>query len=262
MIGAARICEIESQEGVRDLRRQPETSMRKGVADRRLIKMSGITKDYYLGKTVVPALRGIDLDIEEGEFVAVWGPSGSGKTTLLNLMGAIDRPTCGSLFISNQDVASLTDSQQSEFRNRCVGFVFQNFNLIPVLSALENIMLPLQIRGVSFRDARERAIACLDDVGLSPFAKHRPDNLSGGQKQRVAVARALATEPALVIADEPTANLDTETSKRIVGLLRELNERNSTTFVFSTHDQRLLDQVRRLIRLEDGTIVDGGNGNA
>jgi len=224
-----------------------------------LIEMKEIKKDYFLGETTVHALKGIDLTIESGEFVAVWGPSGSGKTTLLNLIGAIDEPTQGNLLIKDNEVALLSDDQRTELRNRFIGFIFQNFNLIPVLSALENVMLPLQIRGKSMLGVREKALECLEDVALSDFINNRPDKLSGGQRQRVAIARALVTDPSLVIADEPTANLDSETSRRIIGLMRDLNEKEKTTFIFSTHDPRLLNQVGRLIRLEDGRILNGEN---
>jgi len=223
-----------------------------------LTEMIDIKKDYFLGETVVHALRGIDLTIDKGEFVAIWGPSGSGKTTLLNLIGAIDQPTSGQFYIEGQEIKRLSDNKRTELRNRSIGFIFQGFNLIPVLSALENVMLPLEIRGASFSKAKEKALWRLDEVGLSDFVSHRPDKMSGGQQQRVAIARALVTGPSLVIADEPTANLDTGTSKKIIGLMRNLNEKEKTTFIFSTHDQRLLDQVKRLIQLEDGKILDGG----
>ena len=224
-----------------------------------LIEMRDIKKDYLLGETVVHALRGVDLSIDKGEFVAIWGPSGSGKTTLLNLIGAIDEPSSGELLIEGQEVIELSDNKRTELRNRSIGFIFQGFNLIPVLSGLENVMLPLQIKGTSSSEARNRALSHLDEVGLSDVAKHRPDKMSGGQQQRIAIARALVTNPSLVIADEPTANLDSDTSRNIIGLMRNLNERKNTTFVFSTHDQSLLDQVGRLVRLEDGSIVDGGD---
>ena len=224
-----------------------------------LIEMKDIKKDYLLGETVVHALRGVDLCIEKGEFVAIWGPSGSGKTTLLNLIGAIDEPSAGKLFIDGEEVIQLSDNRRTELRNRSIGFIFQGFNLIPVLSALENVMLPLQIKGTSFSEARDRALSRLDEVGLSDFIRHRPDKMSGGQQQRVAIARALVSDPSLVIADEPTANLDSDTSRKIIGLMRNLNEKEITTFIFSTHDQRLLDKVGRLVRLEDGRIVDGGD---
>lgn len=224
-----------------------------------LIEMTDIKKDYYLGETVVHALKGINMTIDKGEFVAIWGPSGSGKTTLLNLVGAIDEPSKGKLFIEGQEVAILSDNRRTDLRNSSIGFIFQGFNLIPVLSALENVMLPLEIRGTSLSEARSKALKRLDEVGLSDFVSHRPDKMSGGQQQRVAIARALVTGPSIVIADEPTANLDSDTSRSIIGLMRNLNEKEKTTFVFSTHDQRLLDQVKRLIRLEDGKILNGGD---
>ncbi len=223
-----------------------------------LIEMMHIKKDYQLGETVVHALRGIDLQIERGEFIGIWGPSGSGKTTLLNLIGAIDDPTEGRLLISDTDIHTLSDNKRSELRNQTIGFIFQSFNLVPVLSALENVMLPLQIQGVSTRAAKAKALSRLTDVGLRDFTNHRPFKMSGGQQQRVAIARALATDPSLVIADEPTANLDSGTARTIITLMRELNEKDDTTFLFSTHDQRLLDSVKRLVRLEDGRIVEGG----
>lgn len=224
-----------------------------------LVEAIDIKKDYHLGETVVHALRGVDMTIDRGEFVAVWGPSGSGKTTLLNLIGAIDEASAGQIFIDGQEIALLSDNKRTELRNRSIGFIFQMFNLVPVLSALENVMLPLQIKGDSSSESRKKAIHRLDEVGLSDIVHHRPDKMSGGQQQRVAIARALVTDPSLVIADEPTANLDSDTSRKIVGLMRDLNEKGGTTFIFSTHDQRLLDQVGRLVRLEDGKILEGGD---
>ena len=223
-----------------------------------LIEMEKIRKDYFLGETVVHALQGVDLQIDKGEFVAIWGPSGSGKTTLLNLIGAIDEPSTGDLVIAGREVRSLSDNQRSELRNDTIGFIFQGFNLIPVFSALENVMLPLQIKGVSSGEAKAKALNRLQEVGLGDLIRHRPFKMSGGQQQRVAIARALVNDPSLVIADEPTANLDSETARMIIALMRELNDKEETTFIFSTHDQRLLDQVKRLVRLEDGRIVDGG----
>ena len=224
-----------------------------------LIEMKDIRKEYRLGETTVPALRGIDLFIDKKEFIAVWGPSGSGKTTLLNLIGTIDEATSGDFFIDGRKINALSDNHRTEMRNRMIGFVFQHFNLIPVLSALENVMLPLQIGRMSTRKAKEAAGRRLADVGLEEYMTHPPDKLSGGQRQRVAIARALVTSPSLVIADEPTANLDSGTSRQIIGLMRELNRQEETTFVFSTHDRRLLDKVNRLVRLEDGKITDGGH---
>ena len=222
--------------------------------------MQNITKDYYLGETVVQALRGIDLQIDKKEFVAVWGPSGSGKTTLLNLIGAVDAPTTGDLTIAGKNVRSLTDDQKSEHRNATIGFIFQGFNLVPVLSALENVMLPLQIKGASASVARKQAMLRLEEVGLTELANNRPAKMSGGQQQRVSIARALVNNPSLVIADEPTANLDSRTAHMVIDIMRELNEKDEITFIFSTHDQRLLDKVRRLIRLEDGKIVNEDPG--
>jgi putative ABC transport system ATP-binding protein len=190
--------------------------------------------------------------------VAVWGPSGSGKTSLLNIMGLIDAPTFGHLSVAGQEVDGLAEAALAEIRNRRIGFVFQNFNLLPVLGALENVMLPLQIRGVNEKEARRRAAARLERVGLGGLMDRRPDKMSGGQRQRVAIARALICEPSLVLADEPTANLDSETALRIIGLMRELCERESVTFVFATHDTRLLDSVDRRVRLEDGRVADQG----
>ena len=223
-----------------------------------LIEMQNIHKTYRMGETLVQALRGITLSIDAGEFIAVWGPSGSGKSTLLNLIGAIDDPdpSSESYRLQGQDIFSLSDNQRSEMRNRNIGFIFQQFNLIPVLSALENVMLPLQIQGVPTPKAREAALRRLEQVELKDFIDHRPDKLSGGQQQRVAIARALVTHPSLVIADEPTANLDTKTAMVIVSIMKELNRQEKTTFIFSTHDQRLIDHVDRLIHLEDGCIVE------
>ena len=221
-----------------------------------LIQMKKVTKDYRLGETIVHALNGINIEINVGEFIAVWGPSGSGKTTLLNLIGTIDEPTSGYLSFNEQEISRLSDDEKSDLRNKSIGFIFQNFNLIPVLSALENVMLPLQIQGLSNAEANRIAMYRLEQVGLSDFVKHRPDKLSGGQQQRVCIARALVTNPSLVIADEPTANLDSDTAMRIVELMRDLNNNEKTTFIFSTHDQRLLSKMNRLVRLVDGVIMN------
>ncbi len=225
-----------------------------------LIGLEQVWKYYPLGDTRLAALQGIDLAVDEGEFVAVWGPSGSGKTTLCNLIGVVDEPTSGRVVVNGRDVGLLTDDERSDHRNRSVGFIFQMFNLIPVLSALENVMLPLNLRGEPSRDSRRRAMALLEELGLAETAGQRPDKMSGGQRQRVAIARALVTEPPLVIADEPTANLDSDNARRIVGLMRDYNHSRGTTFIFSTHDQRLLERVDRRIRLEDGRIAEDGRG--
>ncbi|MEJ2037880.1 MAG: ABC transporter ATP-binding protein [Desulfosarcinaceae bacterium] len=216
--------------------------------------MNQVTKTYAMGATDVRAVDGVDLEIEKGEFISIWGPSGSGKTTLLNLMGVVDVPTSGQIRLDGRDLGRLSDNKCCELRNRFIGFIFQRYNLIPVLSALENVMIPLQIQGVSAGPARQKARQRLEMVGLSAVAYHRPDKMSGGQQQRVAVARALVTDPPLVIADEPTANLDSDTALGLIDLMRTINREQGTTFVFSTHDQRLLDHVQRRIRLQDGRI--------
>ncbi|HET7319566.1 MAG TPA: ABC transporter ATP-binding protein [Nitrospirota bacterium] len=220
-----------------------------------ILEFKNVRKDYRLGETVVHALRGVDLSVGKGEFIAVLGASGSGKTTLLNLAGAIDDPTDGEVVIDNRDISRLTDNQKAELRNGTIGYIFQTFNLVSVLTALENVMLSLQIRGGKMSKIRESAADRLDEVGLADYMHHRPDKLSGGQRQRVAIARALVTRPMLILADEPTANLDHETAQSIIDLMRELNERQKATFVFSTHDQRLIDRVKRVVRIDDGRIV-------
>jgi len=220
-----------------------------------ILEFQNVKKDYRLGETTVHALRGVDLAVQQGEFAAILGTSGSGKTTLLNLAGAIDDPTEGRVSINGQDISRLTDNQKADLRNRTIGYVFQNFNLVSVLTALENVMLALQIRGGSLSTIRTEAAQRLDEVGLADFLHHRPDKLSGGQRQRVTIARALITRPLLIFADEPTANLDHETAQAIIGLMKELNERENVTFIFSTHDQRLINEVKRVVRLEDGKIV-------
>lgn len=220
-----------------------------------ILEFQKVKKDYQLGETTVHALRGVDLTVEQGEFIAVLGTSGSGKTTLLNLGGAIDDPTDGRVLINGQEVALLSDDRKAELRNHTIGYVFQNFNLVSVLSAIENVMLALQIRGGVSSVIREEAAHRLDEVGLADCMHHRPDKLSGGQRQRVAVARALITKPSLIFADEPTANLDHQTAQSIIELMKELNEKEKATFIFSTHDQRLINEVKRVVRLEDGRIV-------
>lgn len=219
-----------------------------------LLELTNIRRHFALGATTVQALRGVDLAIAHGESVAIWGPSGSGKSTLLNLLGLIDTPNDGTLHFAGQDVHALADDELTDWRNRKIGFVFQGFNLMPVLTALENIMLPLQIGGIATGVAKKRAADWLAQVGLERFAASRPDKLSGGQRQRVAIARALVIEPMLVIADEPTANLDSENSRAIVDLLQKMNHETGVTCVFSTHDPRLLEHVPRHVRLVDGLI--------
>ncbi len=217
------------------------------------VKVVDVTKTYELGRTSVPALRGVSLDVEPGEFMAVAGPSGSGKSTLLNVMGCLDHPSSGQVFIQGQDVLSLDDDALSDLRSRKIGFIFQTFNLIPVLSALENVEFPLLFRGGN-HGGRERARRALLEVGLEGFSRHRPDELSGGQRQRVAVARALVTDPVIVLADEPTANLDSKTGEAIIDLMLEINRRDGTTFIFSTHDPQVMVHARRVVRLHDGRL--------
>jgi putative ABC transport system ATP-binding protein len=219
----------------------------------RSVRVQGVTKDYRLGSTTVKALRGVTLGVEPGEFIAVAGPSGSGKSTLLNLMGCLDRPTEGRVLVADRDVATLEDDALSDLRARMIGFIFQTFNLIPVLSALENVEFPLVIQG-GRRNGRSRAMRALEEVGLADLAHHRPDELSGGQRQRVAVARALVTDPVIVLADEPTANLDSATGEAVISLMVDLNRRDGTTFIFSTHDPKVMAHAHRVVRLADGRI--------
>ncbi len=220
-----------------------------------LLQLDDVHKEYTSGSVIVPVLNGINLAIARGEFVAVDGPSGSGKSTLCNLLSLIDQPTTGRVVFDDSDTRKLSDDELSTLRGKSIGIVFQSFNLVPVLSALENVMLPLQILNVSGRVAKDEAFRCLSEVGLERFTTNRPSELSGGQQQRVALARALVTSPALVVADEPTANLDTETALEIIGLMRAINGSSDTTFVFATHDNRLLTSVERIISLRDGAIV-------
>jgi putative ABC transport system ATP-binding protein len=222
------------------------------------VRVCNVTKDYALGRTTVRALRGVDLHVEPGELISVAGPSGSGKSTLLNLIGCLDHPTSGRVVIGEQDVATLGDDALSDLRAEKIGFIFQTFNLIPVLSALENVEFPLLVRSSAGRgrtgSVRERALQALDEVGLAEFARHRPDELSGGQRQRVAIARALVTDPVIVLADEPTANLDSATGDAIIELMQQINRRDGTTFIFSTHDPKIMARAQRVVRLADGRI--------
>jgi putative ABC transport system ATP-binding protein len=221
-----------------------------------LVELRQVVKQYQLGESLITALKGVNVSIHPGEFVAVWGPSGSGKSTLCNLVGLLDTPTSGTVLFQGHDAAALSDDARSEARNRAIGFVFQGFNLVPVLSALENVMLPLQIGRRNARASQEAAQRRLADVGLASFGAHRPAKLSGGQQQRVAIARALIANPLLVVADEPTANLDSENAHRIIDLMREISHKEGTTFVFSTHDERLLDRVDRRIMMRDGELIE------
>lgn len=220
------------------------------------IEINQVTKDYPLGKTVVHALKGITLSIKAQEFTTISGPSGCGKTTLLNLIGGMDVPTSGELSIDGQPISKLNDRQLTQLRLEKIGFVFQSFNLIPVLDVFQNIEFPLLIQGSkSKKDRMQRVDALIERVGLSSQRHQRPSELSGGQRQRVAVARALVTEPAMVLADEPTANLDSETGLSIIELMKDMNKTLKTTFVFSTHDPNIMAHATRIIRLKDGLVV-------
>jgi putative ABC transport system ATP-binding protein len=220
-----------------------------------LIRIENVSKDYFLGKEKVTALRDVTLSIDKGGFLAIAGPSGSGKTTLLNLIGCIDTPSSGRIYLDGFDVGGKTTDELADLRARTIGFVFQTFNLLPVLSAEENVEYPLlQLKGLGRNERRERVARYLDIVGLRDFTRHRPNQLSGGQRQRVAIARALVIHPKIVLADEPTANLDHKTGKDILCLMKKINHTAGTTFIFSTHDRKVIDMADRLIRIEDGEI--------
>lgn len=220
-----------------------------------LVQAAGLKKDYRLGELVVPAIRGVDFSIEAGAFVCFVGPSGSGKTTLLNLIGCLDRPSSGSLKVLGIEVGGLDRREAAAFRGDHIGFVFQDFNLIPVLTAYENIEFPLiMVQHWPAPKRRERVQSLLAAAGIAEQAGKRPDQLSGGQKQRVAVARALVTQPKLVLADEPTANLDHDTAYRIIELMRRLRDEFGTSFLFSTHDPKIMGEAERTYELEDGRL--------
>jgi putative ABC transport system ATP-binding protein len=221
-----------------------------------VVRIEHVYKDYLLGEQKVQALKDITLSIEPGVFLAIAGPSGSGKTTLLNLIGCIDTPSSGKIYINDQDVSGRTPDQLADLRNRTIGFIFQTFNLLPVLSAAENVEYPLLQRSDVSRAERQKRVAYfLDIVGLAKYAHHRPNQLSGGQRQRVAIARALAIRPAIVLADEPTANLDHKTGEEILNLMKQINRSFKTTFIFSTHDKRVIAKADRLVRIDDGEIL-------
>jgi putative ABC transport system ATP-binding protein len=217
--------------------------------------MRGVDKTYRVGSVDVEALKGISLDIEPGRFTVVIGPSGSGKTTLLNLVGAIDAPTAGTVELCGQDLGSLSDDALSAFRAHHVGVVFQGFSLMPVLSAYENVEYPLLLVGMGAAERRERTLAMLEAVGLSYWRDRRPNELSGGQKQRVAIARALVKQPDVVLADEPTANLDSRTGASIIELMHDMQAKFNTTFIFSTHDPQLMSHSDRTFTVKDGRLV-------
>ncbi len=225
------------------------------MAEKTIIRLEQVSKNYHLGKVEVPALRSVCLEIHAGEFTALIGASGSGKSTLLNMIGCIDQPDSGQVWIDGVDVLSLSDDLKSDLRNQKIGFIFQSFNLVPVLSVFENVELPLLINPmISSKERKKRVLEAISDVGLEALAANLPDQLSGGQRQRVAIARALAGHPLLVLADEPTANLDSETSIKIIDLMLSLNSRKKITFLFSTHDERVTSRVSRIVHIKDGVV--------
>jgi len=220
-----------------------------------VVRIEQATREYTQGESKVYALNQVDLEIQPGEFTALCGPSGSGKTTLLNLIGALDRPTSGSVFVEEVELSALSDSERADFRLQKIGFVFQAFNLIPVLSAVENVEFVMQLQGISKSERRKAALETLAEVGLSGMEHRRPGQLSGGQQQRVAVARAIVNTPKLVLADEPTANLDSKTAHALIELMARMNSEHGVTFIFSTHDPLVMESAKRLITLQDGKII-------
>ncbi|MDK1080537.1 MAG: ABC transporter ATP-binding protein [Anaerolineae bacterium] len=218
-------------------------------------KLTDVTRIYKIGEVETRALNGISMTIEEAEFTALVGPSGSGKTTLLQLIGCLDKPTAGKIIINNEDATKLNRNQRADLRKGTIGFVFQFFALIPTLTAYENVELPLLLNGKNTTERKGRVMDLLESVDMLSHTHHRPDQLSGGQQQRVAVARALSTNPKIILADEPTANLDTKNGEQIMNIMQKLNQDTHTTFVFATHDPRVIKYAKRVITLEDGVIV-------
>jgi len=220
-----------------------------------VVKMENVVKNYRVGKVEVPAIRGMTFSIEKGDFAAIAGPSGSGKTTMLNLFGCLDKPTGGKVFIEEHDIITLKPDQLADVRNEHIGFIFQSFNLIPVLTAFENVEFPLILLKKDGPRARQKKVMdMLATVGIAELANRRPNEMSGGQQQRVAIARALVKQPDYVLADEPTANIDTKTGHEILDLMEDMNKKLGTTFVFSTHDPKVMEHARRLIHIRDGQI--------
>jgi putative ABC transport system ATP-binding protein len=223
-----------------------------------IVKLEGVTKDYGQGNVIVHALRGVDLTIQKGDLAAVAGPSGSGKTTLLNVISGLDTPSAGRVWVDGKEVTKMSRSRLSKLRLNRIGFVFQAYNLIPVLTAYENAEYVLMLQGMPAKERRERIMGLLKQVGLEGMEKRFPRELSGGQQQRVAIARAIAAQPALVLADEPTANVDSKTAAALLDLMERLNEERQATFLFSTHDQNVMKRSKRLILLKDGMIDQNG----
>jgi putative ABC transport system ATP-binding protein len=220
-----------------------------------VVKIENVTRVYKIGKLETRALQGVNLSIASGEFTSLVGPSGSGKTTLLQMIGCLDQPSSGRVLVNGKDVTTLNRNQRADMRRANIGFIFQFFALIPTLSAYENIEMPLLLNGQGVNERKERVMELLKAVDLLDRARNRPDQLSGGQQQRVAIARALAPRPALILADEPTANLDTENGKQVMDLMQKLNKETGVTFVFATHDPRVISYAERVVTLEDGLIV-------
>ncbi|HKL13967.1 MAG TPA: ABC transporter ATP-binding protein [Halanaerobiales bacterium] len=227
-----------------------------------LLKLDNVKKTYHQGKIDVPAIRGISLEIEEGEFTTIFGPSGSGKTTLLNIIGCLDKPTAGEIYYNEtKKLSELSKNELSDFRRYNLGFIFQGHNLIPVLTAFENVEFAIRIIDeMTKEERRKKVLDILDSVGLGGLEDRRPNELSGGQKQRVAIARALVKNPKLVLADEPTANLDSETSEEVLDIMLKMNQKLGTTFIFSTHDPQVMKYARRLIEIRDGKVTTDQRG--
>ncbi|MBN1798335.1 MAG: ABC transporter ATP-binding protein [Spirochaetales bacterium] len=225
-----------------------------------MVKADNVKKDYTIGKVVVHALRGVTIDVEQGEFMSIAGPSGSGKTTLLNLIGCLDTASAGEIYIDGQAVSGRSKNELALLRREKLGFVFQSFNLIPVLTAIENVSFALSLLGLDSDTVQKKSMQIMEEVGLKGLEKRFPNELSGGQQQRVAIARALVKDPGIVLADEPTANLDSNTGKDILKLMEELNKKHKTTFIFSTHDSMVMDFAHRLVQLHDGLIAKNGVG--
>jgi len=226
-----------------------------------VVKIENVTRMYQIGKVETQALRGVNLSIANGEFTALVGPSGSGKTTLLQMIGCLDQPTTGKVFINSKDVTSLNRNQRADMRRGTIGFIFQFFALIPTLTAYENVEMPLLLNGHSPAERKDRVMELLKAVDLTDRANNRPDQLSGGQQQRIAVARALAPKPTLILADEPTANLDTPNGKQVMDLMQRLNQETGVTFVFATHDPRVIGYAKRTVTLQDGAITKDSQSN-
>jgi len=230
-----------------------------------VVDVKDVTKNYQLGKVEVRALRGVDLSIEEGDFISLVGPSGSGKTTLLNLIGCLDKPTSGEISVGGRDVVNMRANELADLRRQEIGFIFQSFNLIPVLTTYENVEFPLLLQKVGAVERKKRVTTALEEVGLAEYANHRPNELSGGQQQRVSIARALVGQPMIVLADEPTANLDSETGGVVIDIMLKLNREEGVTFLFSTHDPAIVEYARRILHIHDGRIIKeerrGNNNN-